>query len=66
MKLGATQSALMDCLKEHKYWHYEKCGWIWSSRSGTKSTLDSLVKKGLVCKDENGFYTLLNKKEPTA
>lgn len=54
-KLGTRQVAVLKALISHKGWQY-RCGWMYDTPSGTKKTLDSLVKRGYV-KCEDGFYT---------
>jgi hypothetical protein len=53
--LGKLQSNVLSALIEHKGWQ-ERCGWVYSSTSKTKSVLDSLVKRKFV-RCEDGFYT---------
>lgn len=54
-KLGTTQENVLRCLKEHKSWH-RGGGWYWDTDRNTERVLDSLVKRGLVSKDEKGVY----------
>jgi hypothetical protein len=46
---------VLEALIEYKGWQ-ERCGWVYDTMSGTKATLDSLVKRGFV-RCEDGFYT---------
>lgn len=54
-KLGKRQKAVLSALKEKGSW-YPCCGWVWNNCSGTKSILDSLVRKGLVSIKNNVYY----------
>lgn len=60
-KLGKLQSNILAALIEHKGWQ-ERCGWVYTTTSQTKSVLDSLVKRGFVrCEDD--FYTPIKDEE---
>jgi hypothetical protein len=53
--LGKIQSRVLSALIKHKGWQ-ERCRWVYSTTSQTKSVMDSLVKrKFVICED--GFYT---------
>jgi hypothetical protein len=51
MKLGATQQSIIGCLKEKRGWS-AGCGWIWGTYSETVRVLESLVRRGIVQKEE--------------
>lgn len=55
--LGENQRYLLYSLFMHKSWR-PGCGWLWNTPSGTKRLLDSLVRRGLVVKHDDGSYTL--------
>lgn len=57
MKLGTTQQQVLYFLRKQNGWHLG-CGWIWDNRSGTLRIMESLHKKGVVDKSENGRYTI--------
>lgn len=53
MKLGKVQISVLWCLSERERgWidHPYGPGWVWGSVSGTRKTLEALVKKGMVDK----------------
>lgn len=55
MKLGTTQLGVLKCLSERQRGWVDGpygSGWVWGTQSGTRRTLESLVKKGLVTKGE--------------
>ena len=54
--LGGTQQEVLRSLRNHGYWHYSRCGWYWDTLGNTEKVLDSLVRRGLVTKDGDGFY----------
>ncbi len=53
-QLGLSQQEVLRALLTHGYWAHG--GWIWGTLGETKRILDSLVKRGLVYVDANGFY----------
>lgn len=48
--LGENQLSVLKSL-DRGPWH-ERCGWLWDTPSGTRKILDSLVKRGLVAKEQ--------------
>jgi DNA-binding IclR family transcriptional regulator len=55
-RLGKIQERVLDALKRHDQWPGRGGGWVWENRATTIRTLDSLVTRGLVSKDEQGVY----------
>ena len=58
-KLGTTQESVLKALREHGgTWSHRgiASGWVWGSAGQTARILDTLVKRGLVTKDEKGVY----------
>jgi hypothetical protein len=51
-KLGEVQQGVLRSLREFGYWIPEHSGWVWDNTSGTQRVLESLVKRGLVTKQE--------------
>ena len=49
--LGVNQRAVLSALRRHGHW-YVGCGWVYSTTSGTRRLLDSLVTRGLVTRIE--------------
>ena len=50
--LGETQIDMLWSLQSHGSWHDCGCGWLWDTPSGTVRILDSLVRRGLVRRQE--------------
>lgn len=46
-KVGHVQLALLECLASRGLW-YSGCWWHWDTTSGTRTLLESLVRRGLV------------------
>lgn len=50
--LGDKQKGILASLVYHKSWHRSfRCGWVWDTPSGTIKLLESLIKRGLVKKE---------------
>lgn len=47
--LGTVQQSVLRALLHHGCW---PGGWLWDTRSRTIKVLDSLVKRGLVCRED--------------
>jgi len=63
-KLGENQIGVLEALKSHGAWKGNGGGgWIWENLSVTKRIMESLVKRGLVEMDEEGWYSLVIKDE---
>ncbi len=60
--LGKTQKNILNSLERHGSWHGRGCGWVWDTHAGTERVLETLVKRGLVNKSDNGVYTLVEEK----
>ena len=57
MKLGKQQLGVLDALRRHKRWH-ESCGWIWGTPSQTAKVCESLVRRGVARKYQDGDQTV--------
>lgn len=53
--LGKNQRDVLDCLIYHGKWG-KNCGWLWDTWSNTTRIMESLVKRGLVVKHDDGYY----------
>lgn len=51
---------MLEALHKHGFWKDSFCGWQWDTPSGTRSILDSLVKRGLATVT-NDKYTITEK-----
>lgn len=54
MKLGKTQQAIINALKDKKE-YYVGCGWYWHTDKQTIAILNTLVRRGLVAVSSNQF-----------
>lgn len=61
--IGPTQLSVLQCLRQHGFWSRRGCGWHWNGMAKTQQVLDSLVKRGLVTKDEKGVYRVAVQQE---
>lgn len=52
MKLGVNQRDMLETLREHGGCWQEGCGWVWDDTYGTRRILESLLKHGLVTREE--------------
>ena len=55
--LGKNQKEVLRCLETYGAYHPVLfCGWCYSTESQTKKICDSLVKRGLVEINSEGWY----------
>ena len=52
MKLGINQQGVLDSLRQHRGFWQAGCGWLWDTDSNTTRIMESLVKRGLVTREE--------------
>ena len=61
-KLGKNQEGVLKALHDHGNYHPTRlCGWRWSTEADTKRILDTLVKRGLVTINDEGYYIPVDK-----
>jgi hypothetical protein len=59
--LGDTQLNVLRALRDHQGRWHSSCGWYWSTDSGTRRILETLVQRCLVDKEGEGYratYTI--------